>query len=440
MDPCIPVLGDDIRRFVYSREKSAETNEKMNFSFPIGPAALHQQIHRILRRARGQADHLLTLDHPMESGVWNADLGVRGWIASDRAVASVRVRVGDGAEDPARLVERPDVAWRLGRLFGHHTGFVSDRTVSGWLGDASAADLSLIVEWGDGSRTERPLRIVSRREERRAKRARYVSCLRCPDCRAELVEAGEGQSCSACSREYPDRHGALDFLSRETAGEFGADETENISGWEYDPKILELIRDRPDGLFLDCGAGLRRADRPNVVHFEIVRYSSTDVVGVAEKLPFADQSFDGVFSVAVLEHVQDPFRCARELMRVLKPGGVLFAAVPFLQPLHGYPHHYYNMTMAGVRRLFPGLDILDQYVPLSLHPMQSLKWMLLHYTRGLPDASRRRFARMTVHEILHSPELRELESHPYPIVHDLKPEQRVELAGGTCLLARKPVG
>lgn len=410
----------------------------MNFSFPIGPAVLHRRLHRVLRRARGRADHLLTVDHPMESGVWNADLGVRGWIASDRAVASVRVRTADGTEDRARLVERPDVAWRLGRLFGHHAGFISARTVSNWLGNAAAADLNVSVEWSDGSRTDRLVRIVSRSEERRAKRARYAARLQCPDCRVALLEASEGRTCPTCSQEYPDRLGALDFLSRETAGEFGADETENISGWDYDPKIEELIRDRPDGLFLDCGAGLRRTDRPNVLNFEIVRYSSTDVVGVAEKLPFADGSFDGVFSVAVLEHVQDPFRCARELVRVLKPGGVLFAAVPFLQPLHGYPHHYYNMTMAGVRRLFPGLDILDQYVPLSLHPMQSLKWMLLHYARGLPDASRHRFARMTVHEILHSPELRELETRPYPIVHDLKPEQRMELAGGTCLLARKP--
>jgi hypothetical protein len=26
--------------------------------------------------------------------------------------------------------------------------------------------------------------------------------------------------------------------------------------------------------------------------------------------------------------------------------------VPFLQPLHGYPHHYYNMTGEGLRNLF----------------------------------------------------------------------------------------
>jgi SAM-dependent methyltransferase len=410
----------------------------MNVSFPIAPAFAHRLAHRALRRARGRPDHRLTLDHPLEPGLWNADLGVKGWIASDRAVASVHVRAGDGTEDRARLVERPDVASRLNRLFGHHTGFVSAQPVAGWLGDAEAVDLSVCVVWADGSRTAHPVRLESRSAERRAKRARYESRLRCPECRGELSGFGEAWTCLACTQVYPCRLGAPDFLSRRTAEEFGADETENISSWDYDPKIRELIRDRPDGLFLDCGAGLRRTDSPNVVHFEIVRYSSTDVVGVAEKLPFADATFDGVISVAVLEHVQNPFRCARELMRVLKPGGVLFAAVPFLQPLHGYPHHYYNMTMEGVRRLFPDLEVLKQYVPLSLHPMQSLKWILLHYARGLPEGSRRRFARMSVHQILHSPDLQELESRPYPIVHDLKEEQRVELAGGTCLLARKP--
>jgi SAM-dependent methyltransferase len=39
-------------------------------------------------------------------------------------------------------------------------------------------------------------------------------------------------------------------------------------------------------------------------------------------LPFADQSFDVVFSVAALEHVADPGATVAEVRRILKPGGL----------------------------------------------------------------------------------------------------------------------
>ncbi len=41
-----------------------------------------------------------------------------------------------------------------------------------------------------------------------------------------------------------------------------------------------------------------------------------------------DASFDGAVCVEVLEHLFDPLKAARELCRVLKPGGVLVATVP----------------------------------------------------------------------------------------------------------------
>jgi SAM-dependent methyltransferase len=43
----------------------------------------------------------------------------------------------------------------------------------------------------------------------------------------------------------------------------------------------------------------------------------------AESLPFADDSFDLVFGHAVLHHIPDLDRAAREFRRVLRPGGVL---------------------------------------------------------------------------------------------------------------------
>jgi ubiquinone/menaquinone biosynthesis C-methylase UbiE len=46
------------------------------------------------------------------------------------------------------------------------------------------------------------------------------------------------------------------------------------------------------------------------------------------ELPFADSSFDYVFSSDVIEHTNDPFAATMEMIRVLKPGGKLCITVP----------------------------------------------------------------------------------------------------------------
>jgi len=51
-------------------------------------------------------------------------------------------------------------------------------------------------------------------------------------------------------------------------------------------------------------------------------------VGVGERLPFAGGSFDLAVSFAVFEHVQDQSRVAREVFRVLRPGGRIHFEMP----------------------------------------------------------------------------------------------------------------
>ena len=50
--------------------------------------------------------------------------------------------------------------------------------------------------------------------------------------------------------------------------------------------------------------------------------------GSVYALPFADTSFDCVIISEVLEHLHEDARALREMLRVLKPGGVLAASVP----------------------------------------------------------------------------------------------------------------
>lgn len=104
-----------------------------------------------------------------------------------------------------------------------------------------------------------------------------------------------------------------------------------------------------------------------------------------ERIPFADQSMDIVFSSTVLEHVQNPQKVLTEGIRVLKPGGYL----QFVFPNYGsfYEGHYaipwipyLNKTLgkAWVRlwRRDPGfVDTLNH-----INYFQVRKWM-----KGIPN-------------------------------------------------------
>ena len=84
---------------------------------------------------------------------------------------------------------------------------------------------------------------------------------------------------------------------------------------------------------LDQSAGDLLAARGAVEQYGAVdaqaaggRFSA--VRGDARALPFADGSFDRVIAAEVLEHIPDDEFAVRELVRVLRPGGVLAVTVP----------------------------------------------------------------------------------------------------------------
>ena len=70
-------------------------------------------------------------------------------------------------------------------------------------------------------------------------------------------------------------------------------------------------------------------------------------------------SFDAVVMASVLEHVQQPFDAAKEIARILKPGGSALLIVPFIFPIHDRPHDYFRFTEYGLRLLFAHMEVAE---------------------------------------------------------------------------------
>lgn len=116
-----------------------------------------------------------------------------------------------------------------------------------------------------------------------------------------------------------------------------------------------------DALCLSIGGGPLRQDR-RFVNLNIGPFPNVDVVADAHLLPYADGTVNAIFCEAVLEHLAEPTKSVKEMRRVLKRGAKVYAATPFLQAYHGYPHHYQNYTLTGHTRLFSsaGLTVIEQ--------------------------------------------------------------------------------
>ena len=70
-----------------------------------------------------------------------------------------------------------------------------------------------------------------------------------------------------------------------------------------------------------------RAFKPEQVYGSHVDYACEDLT----RLTYADQSFDAISCISVIEHIPAPYdqKAIREMLRVLKPGGILVLTLDF---------------------------------------------------------------------------------------------------------------
>ncbi len=132
---------------------------------------------------------------------------------------------------------------------------------------------------------------------------------------------------------------------------------------------LDLIRRYARGRLIDLGCG----DMPfrGLVQDRLEAYDSLDVAPRSAEVTYqgdiqdmrmiAAEAYDTALCIEVLEHVPDPFQAAREIWRILTPGGHAIVSVPHLSRLHDEPHDYYRFTRHGLRRVLEqaGFQVID---------------------------------------------------------------------------------
>jgi len=228
----------------------------------------------------------------------------------------------------------------------------------------------------------------------------FAHLLICPACSGSLFWAGGSTRCAGCGQIYPrndarpqadlrlrsDKHHSVCYRPR-----FGQDRNVDVDlSIPVDPTsavdwraggplateirygnrfVAEMLSYFPQARsdadwMLDLGCGDRRFEEICVRHTRL-RYIGVDYDGDrphlladAHALPFQDQAFSLVISVAVLEHLTFPDIAMAEIFRVLRPGGIFVGTVAFLEPFHMDSH--FHMTHLGLARVLEqsGLEIV----------------------------------------------------------------------------------
>ena len=162
--------------------------------------------------------------------------------------------------------------------------------------------------------------------------------------------------------------------------------TTDLKTAEFLSKFSELLTAfSPAPTVLVIGAGtnsaplqlLQMRGAADLVVTDVSLSGDLSMVCDAHDLPFEDATFDGVVAQAVLEHVVDPYRCVKEIHRVLRSGGVVFSDTPFMQQVHGGRYDFTRFTHLGQRRLFREFEEVESGA--SAGPGLALSWSYQYF-------------------------------------------------------------
>ncbi|GEM_PF-1143396 len=180
--------------------------------------------------------------------------------------------------------------------------------------------------------------------------------LGCPANTAHTLEVrpSSGLYCFGCNKTYPIVQNRVFFSDYpKNVSSRGVTPASQWSRWRksnFDYFLHHLGHVSKDRVLFDIGAGptnfrelLLRFDTYVGVDFFPFELVSV-VTDLTKTLPFRDASCDIVFVSNVLEHIPNPNPLLQECYRVLKSGGIIIGAVPFLGKVHQAPYDFNRYT------------------------------------------------------------------------------------------------
>ena len=156
-------------------------------------------------------------------------------------------------------------------------------------------------------------------------------------------------------------------------------------------KVAEKISHLPKPRILTVGGsivGQGASDFLNTPNYEVIDTDvtfgpRTKVICDGHSLPFQDNSVDVVLVQAVLEHVLDPVKVVQEIHRVLKPEGIVYSEIPFMQQVHGKAFDFTRYSYLGQRRLFRNFEAME--MGPTAGPGSSLSWSYVYFLMGFSN-------------------------------------------------------
>ena len=81
----------------------------------------------------------------------------------------------------------------------------------------------------------------------------------------------------------------------------------------------------------------------------------------ALKAALGEPGFDLIVCCHVLEHTRDPWRAARNIEGLLRPGGLIYVSAAWSQAFHAAPDDYWRFSVRGLMLLFGRLEVVSSF-------------------------------------------------------------------------------
>jgi SAM-dependent methyltransferase len=163
-----------------------------------------------------------------------------------------------------------------------------------------------------------------------------------------------------------------------------------------------MNQNAPGKRVLNLGSGIGQFDHYlskeiKLINLDIVPLKENlHVIGDAHFMPFKNECFDIIYSIAVLEHVKKPWIVTDEIFRVLHPGGHVVLELPFLNVIHD-DHDYFRFTDKGILSLFDEkrFDVILEQVGSGGGSFLSV-FLLEYFQQFLPSKYMKALWRLTM--------------------------------------------